>query len=70
MTTVSIDANINAKWPQGHSSYSPGSAEELALIGIELLVKELGTLGAQTFVAQVFEKYSSEHLSKTATARD
>ncbi|MCF4997393.1 hypothetical protein GIW70_24030 [Pseudomonas syringae] len=70
MTTVSIDANINAKWPQGHSSYSPGSAEELALIGIELLVKELGTQGAQTFVAQVFERYSGEHLSKAATARD
>ena len=43
MTTVSIDADIKAKWPQGHSSYSPGSPEELAIIGIDLLVKELGT---------------------------
>lgn len=57
MTTVSIDADIKAKWLQGHSSYSPGSPEELAIIGIDLLVKELGTQAAQTFIAQVFEKY-------------
>lgn len=50
MTTVSIDADIKAKWPQGHSSYSPGSPEELAIIGIDLLVKELGTQAAQTFI--------------------
>ena len=43
MTSVSIDADIKAKWADGHSSYSPGSTEELALIGIDLLVKELGT---------------------------
>ncbi|MBK5516400.1 hypothetical protein [Pseudomonas sp. TH10] len=57
MTTVSIDADIKAKWPQGHSSYSPGSPEELAIIGIDLLVKELGTEAAQSFITQVFEKY-------------
>jgi hypothetical protein len=57
MTTVSIDADIKAKWPQGHSSYSPGSAEELAIISIDILVKELGTEAAQTFIKQIFEKY-------------
>jgi hypothetical protein len=61
MTTVSIDADIKAKWPQGHSSYSPGSPEELAIIGIDLLVKELGTEAAQTFIAQVFEKYPADY---------
>ena len=56
MTTVSIDADIKAKWPQGHSSYSPGSPEELAIIGIDLLVKELGTQAAQSSITRVFEK--------------
>lgn len=59
MTTVSIDAAINAKWSEGHSSYSPGSPEELAIIGIDLLVKELGTEAAQSFIQQIFEKYPS-----------
>ncbi len=62
MTTVSIDADIKAKWPQGHCSYSPGSPEELAIIGIDLLVKELGTQAAQKFITQVFEKYPSEYM--------
>ncbi|MBC3386573.1 hypothetical protein HU715_005940 [Pseudomonas sp. SWRI12] len=59
MSTVSIEATINAKWSQGHSSYSPGSPEELALIGIELLVKELGTEVARDFIQQAFERYPS-----------
>lgn len=57
MTSVSIDAAINAKWADGHSSYSPGTTEELALIGIDLLVKELGIEAAQHFINQVFERY-------------
>jgi hypothetical protein len=57
MTSVSIDAAINAKWAEGHSSYSPGTTEELALIGIDLLVKELGIKAAQHFINQVFERY-------------
>jgi hypothetical protein len=64
MTTVSIDATINAKWPEGHSSYSPGSLEELAIIGIDLLVKELGTEAAQAFIAQIFEKYPNSPLQR------
>ncbi|WP_030132351.1 hypothetical protein [Pseudomonas sp. QTF5] len=67
MTTVSIDADIKAKWPQGHSSYSPGSPEELAIIGIDLLVKELGTQAAQTFITQVFEKYPANYMGATET---
>ncbi|WP_434559665.1 hypothetical protein J3P80_09425 [Pseudomonas sp. D2-30] len=59
MSTVSIEATINAKWAQGHSSYSPGSPEELAILSIELLVKELGTQAAQNFVKQAFERYPS-----------
>jgi hypothetical protein len=59
MSTVSIEATINAKWSEGHSSYSPGSPEELAIIGIELLVKELGTEAAQNFIRQTFDRYPS-----------
>lgn len=61
MATVTIDADIKAKWPEGHCSYSPGSPEELAIIGIDLLVKELGTEAAQIFIEQIFEKYPGEH---------
>ncbi|MCK1791673.1 hypothetical protein [Pseudomonas violetae] len=68
MTTVSIDADIKAKWPQGHSSYSPGSPEELAIIGIDLLVKELGTEAAQSFITQVFEKYPVNYRGVAYTA--
>lgn len=57
MSNVSIDADIKAKWQQGQCSYSPGSPEELAIIGIDLLVKELGTEAAKAFTDQVFEKY-------------
>ena len=64
MTTVSIDADIKAKWTQGQCSYSPGSPEELAIIGIDLLVKELGTEAARAFVSQVFEKYKETELSR------
>jgi hypothetical protein len=63
MTPVSIDAAINAKWSEGHSSYSPGSPEELAIISIELLVKELGTEAAQSFIQQIFEKYPINHVA-------
>lgn len=60
MTTVNISADIKAHWPQGHSSYSPGNPEELALISIDLLVKALGTQAAQSFIAQLFEKYPDD----------
>lgn len=62
MTIVTINADIKAKWPQGQSSYSPGSPEELAIIGIDLLVKELGTQAAQAFIGQIFEKYPVDHM--------
>ncbi|ANJ55336.1 hypothetical protein [Pseudomonas silesiensis] len=70
MTTVSIDANINAKWSQGHSSYSPGSPEELAIIAIDLLVKELGTEAARSFITQVFTKYPETYKGIEQTARN
>jgi hypothetical protein len=70
MATVSIDADIKAKWPQGHCSYSPGSPEELAIIGIDLLVKELGTQAAQAFITQVFEKYPADYRGAQDTERE
>jgi len=60
MAVVSIDADIKAKWPQGHCAHSPGSAEELAIIAIDLLVKELGTRGAQAFMNQMLLRYTVE----------
>lgn len=57
MSIVSIEATINAKWLEGHSSYSPRSPEELAIIGIELLVRELGTEVARKFIQQAFERH-------------
>jgi len=63
MTTISIDADIKAKWADGHSSYSPGTTEELALIGIDLLVKELGTDAAKQFIKQIFERYATEQVT-------
>ncbi|WP_122664532.1 hypothetical protein [Pseudomonas viridiflava] len=60
MAVVSIDADIKAKWPQGHSSHSPGNPEELAIIAVDLLVKELGTEGALAFITQVLARYPSE----------
>ncbi|MFU2327786.1 hypothetical protein D3C87_967420 [compost metagenome] len=68
MTTVSIDADIKAKWQDGHSSYSPGTTEELAIIGIDLLVRDLGTEAAQSFIEQVFEKHLADHKSATDSA--
>jgi len=70
MTTVTLQADIKAKWPQGQSSYSPGSPEELAIIGIDLLVKELGTQAAQAFIGQVFEKYPADHMGAHNPGRD
>jgi len=69
MSTVSINADIKVLWPKGHSSYSPGSPEELALISIDLLVKTIGTQGAQTFIAQVFERYQHDDESTQDTER-
>ena len=70
MTTVTLQADIKAKWPQGQSSYSPGSPEELAIIGIDLLVKELGTQAAQAFIGQVFEKYPTDHMGARNVERE
>lgn len=60
MTSHSIDADIKVKWPEGQSAYSPGTAEELTLIAIDLLVKELGSDAARSFIDQVFERYRHE----------
>lgn len=57
MSTIFIDADIRAKWPQGHSAHSPGTPEELAIVAIDLLVRALGTESAHGFVEQVFRKY-------------
>ncbi len=66
MTTVSIDADIKAKWQDGHSSYSPSSTEELAIIGIDLLVRDLGTEAAE----QIFEKHLSDQKTEAVSTRE
>ncbi|MDG9884239.1 hypothetical protein CSV86_014255 [Pseudomonas putida CSV86] len=63
MTSHSIDADIKVKWPEGQSAYSPGTAEELSLIAIDLLVKEMGSDAARLFIDQVFERYRNDPLA-------
>jgi hypothetical protein len=60
MAIVTIDADIKAKWAQAHGSYSPGNSEELAIIAIDLLVKDIGSDAALSFITQVLEKYSGD----------
>ncbi|MNR55202.1 hypothetical protein D3C85_1755270 [compost metagenome] len=69
MTTVSIDADIKAKWQDGHSSYSPGSTEELAIIAIDLLVRDIGTEAAQHFIKQIFEKHLADQKAAAEVVR-
>lgn len=57
MSTLSIDADIKVTRQDGHSAYSPGTTEELAIIAIDLLVKELGGEAAHQFIGQVLERY-------------
>lgn len=47
-------ADIKARWPQGQFTYSPASPEELAIIGVDLLVRDLGVESALAFM----ERYS------------
>ncbi|MOA66464.1 hypothetical protein D3C78_1932330 [compost metagenome] len=65
MSSLSIDADIKVSRPDGHSAYSPGTPEELTIIAMELLFKELGYEAAVQFVGQVMERYSSEAQSHT-----
>ncbi|WNW10630.1 hypothetical protein RRX38_05495 [Pseudomonas sp. DTU_2021_1001937_2_SI_NGA_ILE_001] len=58
MAIVSIESDIKARWSEGHSAHSPGTAEELAIIAIDLLIKELGTENAQAFISQVLSRYA------------
>lgn len=55
---LTLVTDIKAKWPQGQCSYSPGTPEELAIISVDLLVRELGNEAAQAFIAQVFERFA------------
>ncbi|WP_296251536.1 hypothetical protein [Pseudomonas sp. UBA4194] len=66
MSNVSIKADIKVEWRQGQSSYSPGNPEELAIIGVDVLVKELGTEAARSFIMQVFERYTHDPLHGNA----
>ncbi len=63
MTSHTIDADIKVKWPEGQSAYSPGTAEELSLIAIDLLVKEMGSDAARLFIDQVFERYRNDPMA-------
>ncbi|MEN5033673.1 MULTISPECIES: hypothetical protein [unclassified Pseudomonas] len=58
MSSHSIDADIKVKWAEGQSAYSPGTPEELLLIGIDLLVRDRGPEAARSFIEQVLERYA------------
>jgi hypothetical protein len=66
---LTLVTDIKAKWPQGQCSYSPGTPEELAIISIDLLVRELGTEGAQAFIGQVFERFGQAPAAPAATLK-
>jgi hypothetical protein len=63
MANVTVHSKIDAAWPQGQSSYSPSNPEELAIIGIDLLIRELGIDAAHVFVGQHFERYFAQQLA-------
>lgn len=58
MSHHSIDADIKVKWAEGQSAYSPRTPEELVLIALDLLVRDLGSEAARNFIDQVFERYA------------
>ncbi|WP_194790423.1 hypothetical protein [Pseudomonas sp. UFMG81] len=58
MSSHSIDADIKVKWDEGQSAYSPGTPEELVLIAIDLLVRDLGGEAARSFIEQVLEHHA------------
>jgi len=57
---LTLITDIKARWADGQCSYSPTNPEELAIISVDLLVRELGTEAARAFVAQVFERFAQE----------
>lgn len=66
MANVTIHSRIDATWPQGQSNYSPSNPEELAIIGIDLLIRELGIEAAHLFVGKHFERYFAQQHSPRA----
>ncbi|MDD1015756.1 hypothetical protein [Pseudomonas rubra] len=67
MTSHTIDADIKVKWAEGQSAYSPATAEELLLIALDLLVKDLGPEEARNYVDQVFERYAQPQAMEDAS---
>lgn len=57
---LTLVTDIKARWAEGQCSYSPTNPEELAIISVDLLVRELGTEAARAFVDQVFERFAHE----------
>lgn len=57
---LTLVTDIKARWAEGQCSYSPTNPEELAIISVDLLVRELGTEAARAFVEQVFERFAHE----------
>ncbi|WP_166360213.1 hypothetical protein [Pseudomonas akapageensis] len=60
MSSLTIDADIKVTRPEGHSAYSPGTSEELTIIAMDLLVKDIGYEGAQKFIGQVLERHKEK----------
>ncbi|MDZ5602532.1 hypothetical protein SJI00_07075 [Pseudomonas sp. RP23018S] len=69
MSNITIDADIKVKMAGGHRAYSPASPEELMLIAVDLLVRELGSDAARTFMGQVIERHAPSSGVSAATAK-
>ncbi|UFH48102.1 hypothetical protein [Pseudomonas sp. KNUC1026] len=61
MSTVQLQAAIKARWLDGQCSRSPGSTEELAILAVDLLVRELGPAAARGFMEQALEHFTQAH---------
>ncbi|MFR0672115.1 hypothetical protein ACLUUI_03730 [Enterobacterales bacterium AW_CKDN230030176-1A_HGKHYDSX7] len=68
MSRPSIDADIKVKWSDGQRAYSPGTPEELLLIAIDLLVRDLGGQAARAFAEQVLERHAPRTSTQQAPA--
>ncbi|WP_313739670.1 hypothetical protein [Pseudomonas sp.] len=66
MSNITLDADIKVKMAGGHRAYSPASPEELMLIAVDLLVRELGSEAARTFMSQILERHAP--LASTVSA--
>ncbi len=61
MARVFLSASIKATWYGGHLMTEPITVEEVAAIGVRLLIEELGTTRARQRMRREFARYKNEY---------